>query len=119
MKMIRSGIAAREKVSDQVPCSDIGSVDRLHRKAKPTMKAHNLCSGANPSRRPDQTAKAPATISETPTEIAIVDSHSIKTGSLKLFIINPCVDPLFAMFIHVTPIGACSQHRNFQAVLAQ
>jgi hypothetical protein len=62
-------------------------VERLHRNANPTMKAHNLCSGASSSKRPDQAAKAPATISETPTESASVYSHSRKAGSLKLLII--------------------------------
>src|ERR1700722_15080979 len=87
MKMTNGGNNARYTVSDQVPCSDIGRVERPHKNANPTMKAHNLCSGVSSSKRPDQAAKAPARISETPIESASVDSNSRKARSLKLLII--------------------------------
>ena len=64
------------------------------------MNAHNLCFGASPRRRPDQKAKAPATMSETPPEIESVDSHSTKSGSVKLLISTP--DWTYWEFLHHT-----------------
>src|SRR5579864_8231466 len=73
----------------QVSGSARTTAERLHKNANPTMKDQSLCCDGRPSNRPEKSESVAATIRAVPTEIPIVDSQSMNTGLVSVFIKPP------------------------------